>query len=70
MAGNHPLRPDGDAKNLNRFIRMEKHPDCQPRRAVTVNGSYDDDRDRNQDLESNWIDNEAPPDQAVNYSTA
>ena len=57
MAGNHPLRPDGDTKKLNRVIRMEEHPDCEPCRTVTVNRGDNDDGQGNKDLESQRIDN-------------
>jgi hypothetical protein len=56
MAGNHPLRPDGDAEKLYRLVRVEQHPDCEPRRAVTVNGGNDDDADRDQEFKSKRID--------------
>ena len=61
MARNHSLRPDGDAKKLNRVIRMEEHPYREPRRAVAVNGGDDDDGQGNKDLESQRIDNSTPP---------
>jgi hypothetical protein len=35
---------------------MEEHPDCQPRRTVTVNRCDDDDGDRNKDFERKRID--------------
>jgi hypothetical protein len=56
MTGNHSLRPDGDTENLHRLVRMEEHPDCQPRRTVTVNRCDDDDGDRNKDFERKRID--------------
>jgi hypothetical protein len=39
---------------------MEEHPDCQPRRTVTVNRCDDDDGDRNKDFERKWIDDSTP----------
>jgi hypothetical protein len=35
---------------------MKQHPDCQPRRAIAVHRSDDDDGDADQDFESDWID--------------
>jgi hypothetical protein len=57
MAGNHPLRPDSDAKKFDGLIRMEQHPDCQPRRAEPVNGGNYNDADRDQEFKSKRIDN-------------
>jgi hypothetical protein len=39
---------------------MEEHPDCQPRRTVTVNRCDDDDGDRNKDFERKRIDDSTP----------
>jgi hypothetical protein len=36
---------------------MEQHPDCQPRRAVTVDGGNYNDADCDQDFKSKRIDN-------------
>jgi hypothetical protein len=57
MARNHPLRPDSEAENLDRLIRMEQHPDCEPRRTVTVDGGNYNDADCDQDFKSKRIDN-------------
>jgi hypothetical protein len=40
---------------------MKKHPDCQPRRAVTMHRGNDDDGDDNQDFEGDGIDRGTPP---------
>jgi len=34
---------------------MEKHPDCEPGRAVSVHSRYDDDTRSNEQFESDWI---------------
>jgi hypothetical protein len=39
---------------------MEEHPDCQPRRTVTVNRCDDDDGDRDKDFERKRIDDSTP----------
>jgi hypothetical protein len=39
---------------------MEEHPDCQPRRTVTVNRCDDDDGDRDKDFERKRIDDNTP----------
>ena len=39
---------------------MKQHPDRQPRRAITVQGGDDDDRDTDQKFESDWIDGVTP----------
>jgi hypothetical protein len=36
---------------------MEEHPDCQPRRAVTVDGGNYNDANGDQDFKSKRIDN-------------
>ena len=56
MTRNHSLRPDGDAEKFNWFVRMEEHPDCQPRRAIAMNGGNDDDANGDQDFERKRID--------------
>jgi hypothetical protein len=39
---------------------MKEHPDCQPRRAKTVDGGNYNDADGDQDFESKRIDNCLP----------
>jgi hypothetical protein len=36
---------------------MEEHPDCEPRRTVTMNGGNYDDANRDQKFKSKRIDN-------------
>jgi hypothetical protein len=35
---------------------MKQHPDCQPRRAISVQGGNQDDSNADQDFEDYWID--------------
>src|SRR5205809_8006428 len=56
MTGNHSLRPDREAQELDRLVRMKQHPDRQPRGAVTVQRRDHDDAGTDQDFESDWID--------------
>jgi hypothetical protein len=39
---------------------MKQHPDRQPRRAIAMDCSDDDDRQTNQDFEGDWIDGVTP----------
>ena len=60
MPWNHSLRPDREPEKFYRLVRMKQHPDRQPRRAVTVQGGDDDDRDTDQKFEGDWIDGVTP----------
>jgi hypothetical protein len=51
MARDHALRPDSEAKQFHRLVRVKQHPDREPSRAETVNGGDDDDSNRDQDFE-------------------
>ena len=55
MARDHPLRPDREAEEFYRLVRMKEHPDRQPRRAVTVHRRDHDDGHTDQDFESDWV---------------
>ena len=56
MPRNHSLRPDRNSEKLQRLVRMKKHPDRQPRRAVSVQSGNHDYRQADQDFEGDWID--------------
>ena len=60
MARDHALRPDGDAEQFLRAVRMKQHPDRQPRRAKTVNRRNYHDPNCDQDFECKWIDVHVP----------
>jgi len=47
MPWNHSLWPNGNTEKFDRPVRVKQHPDRQPRRAVTVRGGDDDDRQTN-----------------------
>jgi hypothetical protein len=42
MPRDHSLRPDGDTEDFDWVIRMEKHPDGEPCRTITMDGADDD----------------------------
>ena len=56
MSRDHALRPNGDAKKLQGFVRMKQHPDRQPRRTKPVNGGNDNNRDADYEFERKGID--------------